>query len=70
VTYGGDGGDGLVDNNNALTSMASALKIPGIACKILLVQRESHVSPSRIMKQQQRYCYSFADAIVDYPKAF
>jgi hypothetical protein len=30
VTYGGDGdgdgGDGLVDNNNALTSMASALK--------------------------------------------
>jgi hypothetical protein len=28
VTYGGDdGGDGLVDNNNALTTMASALKI-------------------------------------------
>jgi hypothetical protein len=26
VTYGGDGGDGLVDNNNALTTMASALK--------------------------------------------
>jgi hypothetical protein len=26
VTYGGDGGDGLVDNNNALTSLASALK--------------------------------------------
>jgi hypothetical protein len=26
VTYGGDG-DGLVDNNNALTTMASALKI-------------------------------------------
>jgi hypothetical protein len=27
VTYGGDDGDGLVDNNNALTTMASALKI-------------------------------------------
>ena len=31
VTYGddddGDGGDGLVDNNNALTTMASALKM-------------------------------------------
>jgi hypothetical protein len=28
VTYGdGGGGDGLVDNNNALTTMASALKI-------------------------------------------
>jgi hypothetical protein len=29
VTYGDDGddGDGLVDNNNALTTMASALKI-------------------------------------------
>jgi hypothetical protein len=28
VTYGdGDDGDGLVDNNNALTAMASALKI-------------------------------------------
>jgi hypothetical protein len=26
VTYGGDDGDGLVDNNNALTTMASALK--------------------------------------------
>jgi hypothetical protein len=26
VTYGDGGGDGLVDNNNALTSMASALK--------------------------------------------
>jgi hypothetical protein len=26
VTYGNDG-DGLVDNNNALTTMASALKI-------------------------------------------
>jgi hypothetical protein len=27
VTYGdGEGGDGLVDNNNALTTMASALK--------------------------------------------
>jgi hypothetical protein len=27
VTYGDDGGDdGLVDNNNALTTMASALK--------------------------------------------
>jgi hypothetical protein len=28
VTYGNDGGDGdgLVDNNNALTTMASALK--------------------------------------------
>jgi hypothetical protein len=25
VTYGGDDGDGLVDNNNALTTMASAL---------------------------------------------
>jgi hypothetical protein len=30
VAYGGDdgdGGDGLVDNNNALTTMASALKM-------------------------------------------
>jgi hypothetical protein len=29
VTYGdgGDDGDGLVDNNNALTTMASALKM-------------------------------------------
>jgi hypothetical protein len=29
MTYGDDGdGDGLVDNNNALTTMASALKMP------------------------------------------
>jgi hypothetical protein len=27
VTYGDGDGDGLVDNNNALTTMASALKI-------------------------------------------
>jgi hypothetical protein len=27
VTYGGGDGDGLVDNNNALTTMASALKM-------------------------------------------
>jgi hypothetical protein len=31
VTYGGDG-DGLVDNNNALTTMASALKMNELAC--------------------------------------
>jgi hypothetical protein len=39
VTYGGGGDDGLVDNNNALTTMASALKIKPI---IIAVRDSQH----------------------------
>jgi hypothetical protein len=40
VTYGDDGdGDGLVDNNNALTTMASALK----TCILLAFSRQTSI---------------------------
>jgi hypothetical protein len=40
VTYGdGGGGDGLVDNNNALTTMASALKIVDAGMRINMLGR-------------------------------
>jgi hypothetical protein len=46
VTYGDDGGDGdgLVDNNNALTIMASALKNTVLSLREKITQLSSQLS--------------------------